>query len=364
MFRTFTFLLLITCIAERLSAQRANQLVLPLGKYAVGFKQLTIPCPVEINGNNSIELVLNLWYPTADRTGQHTRILDYTFNNIYPASSLNDSIKDVLVNDLRKDIRRWFGEVNDENWEKVEMLKSASFENANVHAKKFPLIAGRIRIFSNTFTNEFVASHGYVVCMINAVEDYPPDNEQAYHKQVTNEITFFPHVKKYLQENLKLTTGDAGLIGFSGSGLSQFIAMMNMKDFSALALIESGVYLDGLFEIISRHPGYAPQNFTGALLFLYNKRRLEKLANATNLPKLKTVNKHVVLFDSENQHHWDFASEGTLASLFAGTRSNEARVRQIKDFNTMNDLIVRFFDHYLKKKPVANFKNNEQLIIN
>jgi hypothetical protein len=152
-------------------------------------------------------------------------------------------------------------------------------------------------------------------------------------------------------------------MGFSGSGLSQFMTPMVLEDFSAVVLLESGVYLDGVYEVLSAHPAYAPDKFRVALLFLYNKARFEKLSQSRNFSSLTGNNKHLILFDSKDQHHWDFATEGIMTSLYLQTRPEETANTQIRLFNTMNTLIVEFFDRYLKDEPNSFSNRQEKMIV-
>jgi hypothetical protein len=334
---------------------------LPHGQFPVGYKTISIWYPQQ--GGDSIPLVLNLWYPTERPAGNKIRLVDFTFSHLLAGQTINDSNRDVYVSSLRKNTDRWFGQSSEEKWEELRREHTYSTRQAPYHKNKFPLILGRLRVFSTTFSNEYVASHGYVVCMMNPVEDFPQDNAAAYQQQVTNEINFYTFIRKYLHNTLSITSPIAGLMGFSGSGLSQFMTPMVTKDFSAVALLESGVYLNGVFEVLSTHRAYAPEKFDASLLFLYNEERFEKLSHASNFSALRGNNKHLVLFDSDDQHHWDFATEGILASLFLQTRPEKTAMTQIRLFNTMNTLIVEFFDYYLKNKPQSFVNRQEKLIV-
>jgi hypothetical protein len=330
-----------------LFSQSAKTPTLPHGPFSIGYKTISIWYPQQ--GGDSIELVLNLWYPTETSRGKKTRLLDFAFSHL-TADNINDSIKVVHTSSVKQETDRWFGGSSDEKWKALASTYTYSTEGAPFHKNKFPLILGRLRVFSTTYTNEFVASHGYVVCMMNAVEDFPQDNAVAYQKQVTNEINFYSFIRNYLRDTLSITSLQAGLMGFSGSGLSQFMTPMIANDFSAVVLLESGVYLNGVFEVLSTHTVYAPEKYRAALLFLYNRERFEKLSHATNFHALPGINKHLILFDSYDQHHWDFATEGIMASLFLNTRPEDTADNQIRLFKMMNTLIVEFFDHYLKNK--------------
>lgn len=71
-----------------------------------------------------------------------------------------------------------------------------------------------------------------------------------------------------MADSLKIATSKAGLLGFSGGGFSQFFAPMHQNSYDAVALLESGIFLDGgLFDIVTSHPYYDPKKFNTPLLF-------------------------------------------------------------------------------------------------
>jgi hypothetical protein len=101
---------------------------------------------------------------------------------------------------------------------------------------------------------------------------------------------------------------------------------------------------------VSGHPSYDPLKFTTPLLFLYNKGRFEANKSSENFWKLKTPDKFLVLFDDPAQHHWDFATEGFVASSILGNRESGVSEKQKASFVAMNELVLRFFEIYLKNK--------------
>jgi hypothetical protein len=160
---------------------------------------------------------------------------------------------------------------------------------------------------------------------------------------------YYDVVRSHLTKALKIGTGKSGLMGFSGGGFSQFFAPMLDNSYDAVALLESGIFLDGdLFDIVSNHPYYDPAKFNTPLLFLYNKQRFEKNASSENFDKLKIDDKFLVLFKDSAQHHWDFATDGIASALFLNNRHQTAVHYQLKNFRVINDLLLQFFDRYLK----------------
>ena len=350
-----------------LTLECSAQLSQPLetGGYLVGFKVLRIASPNPNGLGDSVELVLNLWYPAEKKSPAEIRLLDYTHLHL---SKLPDAEYRIVIERENQNIKSFisknFGTFSETDWKRVEQQRALATLNTPYSSSKFPLILGRLRALSTTYTNEYLASHGYVVCMLNGVEDFPPDNRPAYHGQVTREIDFYHYIEKFLTDSLKISNGVSGLMGFSGGGFSQFIAPMNSNAFQAVALLESGIFLDGdLFEIVSAHPYYNPKEFNTPLLFLYNKNRFEKNVSSERFFDLNTPEKYLILFNDSTQHHWDFATDGTIASLFLNTGTEKVSTNQIDTFKELNGIVLKFFNQYLKRQNDLGLVKNKTTII-
>ena len=361
--RTFAFsLLFLLNLVPGLAQEQSKPLA--KGAFSVGYRVLTLPyCN---DGSDTIHLVLNLWYPTEKVTDIPMHLIDYLYyhKKISPPDEYDVFVENE-IKEFKKFVEQNFGAFTPENWKSFCGITTNAFLNAPYPSDPFPLILGRLRAFSTTYTNEFLASHGYVICMLNGVDDFPPDNRPAYYEQVTNEIVYYDVVRSHLTRMLKIGTDKSGLMGFSGGGFSQFFAPMRDNSYDAVALLESGIFLDGdLFDIVSNHPYYNPAKFNTPLLFLYNKQRFEKNASSKNFDMLITDDKYLVLFKDSAQHHWDFATEGISSALFLNNRHKTTVDYQIKNFRVMNDLLLKFFDRYLKGRNNFTLPKRKTTVIN
>jgi hypothetical protein len=335
------------------------------GPHKVGFRVTTVPYFNADISADTIRIVLNIWYPTDKAVGSPLPLLDFVhIHKSLDKSVVYDSVIRQEKANLKRFIHRNFGVADEEAWKELENVKAWSYLNAPFSSKKFPLILGRLRAFSTTFTNEFLASHGFVVCMINGVENHAPEKRALYNRQVINEIEFYRYVKEYLNTDLKIFSGRAGLLGFSGGGFSQFFLPMKYPDFDAVALLESGIFLDGdLYDIVSHHPYYLPEHFKTPLLFIYNKHRFEQNKASANFQKLASKQNYLVLFDDTTQHHWDFATEGIMAAMYLKNRDKRVGDKQIANFVTLNTHLLQFFNVYLNKKGQFRIRPNETFVI-
>lgn len=353
----FLFSSILTCAV----AQRSEPL--QQGPFNIGFKVVAIPYFNSDHSSDTIQIILNLWYPIEEKSGARMRLLDYLHihKKFLPAEQYN-AFAESANTQFKKFIDSNFGRPDSLQWQDLTRKSTPAFYNAP-YSKAFPLIVGRLRAFSTTYTNEFLASHGYVICMINGVEDFPPDNRPMYHRQISREIEYYDVVRKYLS-SIKIVTDKAGLMGFSGGGFSQFFIPMHQGNYDAVALLESGIFLDGdLFDIVSAHPYFNPQKFNTPLLFFYNKQRFEANKASMNFHRLNTNEKYLVLFDDREQHHWDFATEGIASALFLQNRPEATAANQAKNFMVMNNLLLQFFDRYLKGNDNFKLSNGATTII-
>ena len=345
--KTFRYVLMIILISG--ACQKLASQSLSYGKYKAGFKLLSL------RYNDTTRLDVSLYYPTQSNAGKRISLLEFTHNNTKNGLD-DDAAAEEHITALKNFIEKNFGAAEENKWTWLNQQPSNSYRDAPHPNETYPLIIGRLRLFSTHLTCEYLATHGFIVAMLEGVEDYPPSDREKYYLQINREMDYYRFVGKYLRSTLKVANKETGLLGFSGGGFSQFFAAMHNAHYKALALIESGIFLDGdLFDIVSGHPYYNPPEFSTPLLFLYNKQRFDVNKSSENFWKLKTRDKFLVLFDDPTQHHWDFATEGFVASSILRNRASEINDKQMKSFVAMNELILQFFDIYLKKKP-SNFR--------
>ena len=63
-----------------------------------------------------------------------------------------------------------FGAVTDDAWARLKQTPLLARPDAPAAGGRFPLIIGSLRPLSTTVTNEYLASHGYVVAMVDGEE--------------------------------------------------------------------------------------------------------------------------------------------------------------------------------------------------
>ncbi len=318
------------------------------GSYAVGFRQILIENKQTPETSDS--LLLNLWYPTMDMLNNRIPLSAFAYNNLSSDPLFTDSLKLTGLNELKKTLTKWYGDIEEGRWQDFLKVNSKAHHYAAYYPGRFPVIIGRLRAFSTTLTNEMLASYGYVVCMLTPVENFPPSDEKAYLKQVDNEIENFKNAREYLNQSLGITSNESALLGFSGNGVSPFLAGMQSTDFNAVALIESGIFLEDIYIIISKAPYYIHNSYKLPLFFSYNQQQYDQNRMVNLYDSLAGHIKHQLLIDNPEHHHWDFATEGTVAAKYLGNRAPQHIKNQMIGFELINTSLLQFFDKYLKQK--------------
>ncbi len=323
----------------------------PKGQFAVGFRQIYL----ENSETEQVShpLILNLWYPTLDTLNHQIPISTFAYNYLPGDMEITDSLKWSKLNELKETLIKWYGGFEEERWESFINANSNAHQDAPYHPHRFPSIIGRLRAFSTTLINEMLASNGYMVCMLTPVEDYPPSNELDYLRQVDNEIRHFEYARRYLNQVIGISSKESALMGFSGNGVSPFLGGMISENFEAVALIESGVFLDDIFAIISKVPYYSHTSYKMPIYYSYNKQQYEQNSMSTLYDSLAGDQKHQLLIDNPEHHHWDFATEGTIAAKLLGNREQSHIRNQAIEIGLIHSSLLEFFNNYLKHTAVT-----------
>jgi len=356
-------LIIIIAINVNLSAQK-NIIYenLPIGKYAVGFKVITIVDDSRVakpeynylgmknEGDRRRRITIQLWYPSKANSGKRKLAYgDYCYNNLFKTSDevIDTNQKNQQFVTFRRSVEGWFGRTTDEAWDKLiryPMLAEMEAEPVN---EKFPLLIGMLRPLSTSVINELLASNGYVVAMINS------EGSSSFSESALENIPDMQFVISYLSKNENIND-DIGSFGFSGSGFSQVLFAMSDYRVKALADIESGIYMEGLFQALSASNYYNPAKLRVPFLhiFSHDLSLQEKYIDEFE-KKAKFAKRYRLILNQPKLHHWDFAAEGYTSCIFLnnrGTAGNNTR----QSFEIASTYLLNFFNSELKKDSLSS----------
>src|SRR5215467_6683849 len=216
---------------------------LPVGKYAVGFKIVTIIDDSRIErpaynylgekneGDRRKKISIHLWYPAkVDAAKRVVTFGDYCYN--YKLTSTSEPIDQKQIGarllSIRNSIERWFGKTTDSAWQTLIATQLLAEMDAEPIPEKFPLLIGMLRPLSTSVVNELLASNGYVVAMI------PNEGFSTMAESALNDIPDMQFAIAYLSKNGNVND-DIGTFGFSGSGFSQVLFAMYDQRVKAVA---------------------------------------------------------------------------------------------------------------------------------
>jgi len=342
---------------------------LPVGKYAVGFKIITLIDESRITkreynylgerneGERHKKFTVHIWYPAIANPGGRTITYgDYCYNSSIGTTDerIDTAKKNQEVARQHAAIERWFGKVNNADWLKLINTKMLAMAGAEPAKEKFPLLIGDLRPLSTTITNEMLASNGYIVAMI--WDDMPG----IFWQTALDKIPDFQFTINYLTKNNSIDPEQVGTFGFSGSGFTQVYLAMFDKRIKALADIESGFFAEGLYQQFSVSNYYDPFKLRVPFLHIFSRdlsKQEKYLGDFTN--RMICSDRYRLILNQPALHHWDFASEGFTSTIMFDIRGEQKNnIRQ--SFEISSAYLLNFFNSVLKTdKRAENFLNNK-----
>ncbi len=334
---------------------------LPVGKYAVGFKILTIFDDSRIDkpevnylgekneGDRRRKITMHIWYPAQPNTGKKKLVYaDYCYNDRQRNSSesIADNLKKGQLESARRSVENWFGKTTDVAWDSLIRAPMLAELDAEPIKEKMPLLIGMLRSISTSITNEMLASNGYVVVMVRG------NPAGSFSSAALGDIPDMQHAVGWLSGNENINE-QIGTFGFSGSGFSQVLFAMYDSRVKALADIESGIYMEGLFQGLSASNYYDPAKLRVPFLHIFSLdlSKQEKYIEEFE-KKSKFDQRYRLLLNQHALHHWDFAAEGYTACIFLNNRGpGREHIRQ--SFEIACHYLLQFFNAMLKKEQDA-----------
>jgi tetratricopeptide (TPR) repeat protein len=248
------------------------------------------------------------------------------------------------------DVRRFmtqFGPVSDDAWTRLKRTPLLARPDAPAAAGPFPLIIGSLRPLSTAVTNEYLASHGYVVAMVDGEETPEIADPGAGLDVDYRDMEFaIPELRK----RPEVDGAALGALGFSGSGFSQVLLAMRHPDVDAVCDLESAIFDDRMMFPLSRGWGYDTAALRVPFLHTYSVP-LSRLENRIgDFEAMRYSTRYRYLVDAPGIHHWDFATEGMAASAVLGVRGPGGPGLQ-QAFEMTNRYVLQFFNAYVKHDP-------------
>jgi hypothetical protein len=265
----------------------------------------------------------------------------------YKFSHFADTVSETTRRTDEANRRRFFaqfGTVTDSAWSRLMGTALLARRGATPAAGRFPLVVGSLRRLSTTVTNEYLASHGYVVAMSDGFQPDTSDAGVGLETAVRDMEVMVPELRTLAYvDPVRLAA-----LGFSGSGFSQILFAMRHPDIDAVCDLESAIFTDRVFWPLARGWGYNVTSMRAPFLHTYSVPLSRDENRFADFEAMRYSNRHHYLVDAPGIHHWDFAVEGMAASTVLGLRGANAPRLQ-KAFETTNRYVLAFFNAYVKR---------------
>jgi tetratricopeptide (TPR) repeat protein len=308
------------------------------GTHGVGFRTLALH-----DASRDRPLVAHVWYPAAAAQGQAMTFGDATVAHLEGRPGPERQQREEAT-------RRFFaqfGGLSDEAWTKLMATPLLARRAAAPAAGRFPLLIGTLRPLSTTITNEYLASHGYVVAMVHGTPPTAADAGAALEVGYRDMEFTIPEVRK-----LPFVDGRAlAALGFSGSGFSQILLAMRHPQVQAVCDLESAIFDDSILWSLAHGYGYDVAALRVPFLHTYSVPLSTRENRIADFERMRYSTRYRYLVDAPGIHHWDFATEGMAASVMGVRGEGGPRLKRV--FETTNRYVLAFFDAYLRQDAAA-----------
>jgi hypothetical protein len=336
------------------------------GGYDVGFTRIQMADATRPSGpkragdggadaDRSRKLDVHVWYPA--RRG--SAIAPMTFADAMAAHLAGQPAPDLSRREA--DVRRFmaqFGAIADDSWARLKQTPLLARPDAPAAGGRFPLIIGSLRPLSTSVTNEYLASHGYVVAMVDGEETPAPADPGSGLDVEYRDMEFaIPELRK----RPDVDRAALAALGFSGSGFSQVLLAMRHPDVDAVCDLESAIFDDRMMYPLFRGWGYETSALRVPFLHTYSVPLSRRENRIADFEAMRYSTRYRYLVDAPGIHHWDFATEGMAASAVLGIRGPNGPALQ-QAFEMTNRYVLQFFNAYVKhdREAVAFLRRDPQ----
>jgi tetratricopeptide (TPR) repeat protein len=306
-------------------------------------------------GERAQPVLISVWYPAKkSATGRRLSFSGYLYAGALDAQLTGPSAerKKNAERDLRDFYERPFnfpyGKMPDDGWKKLLETETLALADAEAEPGSYPLIVGVGGPLGNGITNEYLASHGYIVAIVSSFSDAPPGalGMESYTRDLEfaiGQMRTFPNIDR----------NRLGVYGFSFAGMPALLLGMRNSDVDAVAAIESAIFIDR-YATNSLKPS-ASYNLTRLrvpFFHMFRRSESEKDEKLDDYRNLRYSQRYRYLLNHESLVHQDFSTHGIGMTNVIKLRGKD-EVPARRAFEMSNRYLKNFFDAYLKREAGA-----------
>ncbi len=275
---------------------------------------------------------LCIWYP-ANEKGTKMKLSDYagiaSLGGSQDKSELHSELKRTteMIFDLESSAipqKEFDAALGAETW---------AMKDVKMEAGKWPLIVSDTEPVSMLVTNEWLASHGWIVA-VPAVQYPYTGNDKTLYEGPTRGLEF---LIQYMSGQAYVDTTEIQALGFGGGTLASFFAVMRGNKIRSMVSIEGGLFMPETKTTFSAD--YAPLHFNVPLLHIVNPAIVQKENpdefNAIVSPKYRLV-------EQAKLAHHDFTIYGRILNGLLQRRGKDAGLAD-KVFAELHEQVLYFF---------------------
>ena len=298
------------------------------GSHKVGFKI------INDKDQQGKPLKISIWYP-ASQIGSAMKLSDYV--DIPSLGGSQD--KNVLRSDLKKvlELPFVFGITTIPQKDYDNALTTPMFAtlDAAVTNGKWPLIISDAEPSLLAVTNEYLASHGFVVA-VPAMQYPAPSGDNTLYQGPTDGLE---QTMNFMLKQSYIDPKRVSALGFGGGALAAFYLGMKSKDIKSLVNIEGGLFMPESKTTLSTD--YAPGKFLVPLLHVVNPYITSK-ENAAEFNAVKSPKYR--LMEKVRLRHHDFTIYGRIVNGSLKLRGADGE-KATQAYTDLHEHILYFFEN-------------------
>lgn len=228
---------------------------------------------------------------------------------------------------------------------------------------------GELRPLSTSITTEYLASHGYVVVMVEGAKFQADVSPALAQEDSYRNLEFaYAHTRTMPNVDPNIT----GTLGFSAFGVTQLIYAMRTREVDAVVCLESGFFHDrNFYQSAKETPGYEVTALRAPLLHMFRLGK-EYPASLGDFEAMRYTTRYHYQVEAPQIRHADFSTEGMAEVTVLGLRP-DAAAQLRKAFELTNLYILNFLNAHLKadaaglaflrRAPVQNNAPEKMILI-
>jgi tetratricopeptide (TPR) repeat protein len=366
--RRFCLAILFGCLlsVEALAQRSPLWSDLESGPYAIGFRTIKIfdytrvvrlkqdREGVPTVGERAQPLLISVWYPAKkSAAGRRLSFSGYLYASALDAQLTEPSAerkKNVEI-ELRDFYERPFnfpyGKMPDEGWKKLLDTEMQALADAEAEPGSYPLIVGVGGPLGNGVTNEYLASHGYIVAIVSSFSDATQGvlrTESYLHdlEFTLSQMRSFPNVDR----------NRLGVYGFSFAGAPALLLGMTNSDVDAIAAVESAIFIDRYTATLKPSASYNLTRLRAPFFHMFRRDLSDKEEKLDDFRNLRYSQRYRYLLNHEPLVHQDFSTHGIGMTNVIKLRGKD-EVPARRAFEMSNRYLKNFFDAYVKREAGA-----------